>query len=515
MSSNVMTRDVSTKTSYLLALLIPFCILMVHAFYYYPFFADDAFISLRYAQRLIEGKGLNWNDGEYVEGYSNLLWVLTTALLGFFDIDLVAAGRAVGFVASAAAMYSFSYYHMRRYSSSNSLFMTNLAFALTAPVAIWMLGGLEAALTMSLLAWVYVLAHDVLEYGDKKKSLYCGILLGLVSISRPEGAIFTVMVAVSIFVVSGNRRWKRVPCLAQMCFISFLFFASQLAFRLSYYGDWVANTYYVKVAFTESRLINGMMYCLKALASLLPILLAISIKMDTLLKNPEYREQKRSVCFLTLICAMWIFLLVIAGGDIFPGYRHILLIVPALILMLMHSLDVIYANGKRLSNDIFYGYVLLCFLWLQVTFEENQKARHEDWLWNTRELAQMLKTEYGDKQPLVAITLAGIIPYYSGLPSVDMYGLNDAYMTKHRDEDSGYGKFGEGFIGHELFNSKYIMSRKPDIIIFHAGNKPPLYSMGNEPDFIRYYESRKIKLPSYTAEIWVRKDSQKVQSARP
>jgi MFS family permease len=496
--------------AYMLAFMVPFAILVLHAFYYYPFFADDAFISLRYSERLIEGKGLNWNDGEYVEGYSNLLWVLSTALLGYFGMDLVAAGRAVGFLASAFAMLSFCYYHQRRYLGVASLFMTNLAFALTAPVAIWMMGGLEASLAMALLAWVFVLAHDVLERADRHKAIICGVLLGCVNLCRPEGPIFTVAIAGSIFLVAGKQRWKLLFPLALMCGVSFIFFASQLSFRLAYYGDWVANTFYVKVAFTESRLINGLMYCLKGLASLLPLILVAVIKLDVITKNPEFTAEKRSFKFLSIVCALWIIVLAIGGGDIFPGYRHILLIIPALILMVMQSLSIIYSKGTQFSSHVFYGYVLLCFLWLQVTFEENDKARQEQWVWDTKELSDYLKTEYGKEQPLVAVTLAGVIPFFSQLPSVDMYGLNDAYITKHRDEDTGYGKFGEGFIGHELFNSKYVLSRKPDIIIFHAGNKDPLYGMGKEPDFIRHYVSKKIKLPSYTAEIWLRKDSTKL-----
>ncbi|MGB5702608.1 MAG: hypothetical protein WBM48_07315, partial [Polyangiales bacterium] len=50
--------------------------LFVHARSYPPLTFDDAFISLRYAQRLLEGHGLTWTDGPPVEGYSNLLWVL-------------------------------------------------------------------------------------------------------------------------------------------------------------------------------------------------------------------------------------------------------------------------------------------------------------------------------------------------------------------------------------------------------------------------------------------------------
>ena len=37
---------------------------------------DDAYISFRYAQNLLDGHGLVFNPGDPVEGYSNLLWVL-------------------------------------------------------------------------------------------------------------------------------------------------------------------------------------------------------------------------------------------------------------------------------------------------------------------------------------------------------------------------------------------------------------------------------------------------------
>ena len=56
----------------LLLLWAPF-LFLAHRFW---FLTDDAFISFRYAQNLLDGHGLVFNPGELVEGYSNLLWVL-------------------------------------------------------------------------------------------------------------------------------------------------------------------------------------------------------------------------------------------------------------------------------------------------------------------------------------------------------------------------------------------------------------------------------------------------------
>ena len=40
------------------------------------FICDDAFIGFRYVRNLMDGNGLVFNEGEYIEGYTNFLWVL-------------------------------------------------------------------------------------------------------------------------------------------------------------------------------------------------------------------------------------------------------------------------------------------------------------------------------------------------------------------------------------------------------------------------------------------------------
>ena len=72
----------------------------VHNASQYHFLGDDAFISFRYAQNLVEGHGLVWNPGEAVEGYTNFLWVLlmATGIVGGIEPERlsVALGIASG-----------------------------------------------------------------------------------------------------------------------------------------------------------------------------------------------------------------------------------------------------------------------------------------------------------------------------------------------------------------------------------------------------------------------------------
>jgi hypothetical protein len=66
------------------------------------FYHDDAYITLRYASRLLAGEGLNWNPGERVEGFTDPLWLGQIAALGAAGIDLATASRLLGLAYLAA-----------------------------------------------------------------------------------------------------------------------------------------------------------------------------------------------------------------------------------------------------------------------------------------------------------------------------------------------------------------------------------------------------------------------------
>ena len=110
--------------------------LLIHARSYPALTFDDAFISLRYSQRLLEGHGLTWTDGPPVEGYSNLLWVLGCALLGALGVDLGDAPIVLG-VASAIAILAAIIYAFPPQSWGGSLqaFAGAMFRALAGPIA--------------------------------------------------------------------------------------------------------------------------------------------------------------------------------------------------------------------------------------------------------------------------------------------------------------------------------------------------------------------------------------------
>src|ERR1041385_5223986 len=175
---------------------------------YWPFIADDALISLRYAKRLVNGDGLTWTDGDRVEGDSNLLWGLACGGLHALGLGLVTAARAlglVGHVAVIAAVVRMA--ALRSMAQVPSLILVVVAFALAGPIAVWAIGGLEAPLLVALLAWAVVGCVRAAEAGPAPREMIApGVLLGLVCLTRPDGIVLGAGLCTGVALAGGLSR---------------------------------------------------------------------------------------------------------------------------------------------------------------------------------------------------------------------------------------------------------------------------------------------------------------------
>jgi hypothetical protein len=123
---------------------------------------DDAFISFRYAQNLLDGLGLVFNAGERVEGYSNFLWTVWSAVglaLGF-DAAAWAAGWGIAcYLASVALLAAVGLAIARRRDGAPPwLPLAAIGAALNPEWSIFATGGLETSAFTALLLAGYALA---------------------------------------------------------------------------------------------------------------------------------------------------------------------------------------------------------------------------------------------------------------------------------------------------------------------------------------------------------------------
>jgi arabinofuranosyltransferase len=496
-------------------------ILLLHVRHYWPFISDDALISLRYAARLIDGNGLTWTDGRPVEGYSNLLWVLLVALLGMFRIDLIDAARLLGTLGMVVVMLSVSRWYIGRDRLRVVWFPVTVGLlfvSLGAPMAIWVIGGLEQPLIAALLATSIPLAFSILdsEAPSRATQLTHSLLLGLLCLSRPDGALFTVAAVAALLAFGRSEGRSRVRDSLLVLAFPVLFYVGQLTFRMYYYGELVPNTALVKLTPSSLRLEGGLQYLSDGVRALLPLsAVAIAALVGLLIPSGS----RRRAAYLLITALTWSAYVAFIGGDIFPGHRHMVPVIVVLAFALTEGCSYIATSGLSRPRYL-YPLVALVFL-LFVPFTQNQfnnkhngRAVRERWEWEGKEVGLLLKGAFSKQRPLMAVTAAGCLPYWSELPALDMMGLSDYYLPRHPPADMG-----RGMIGHELGDGRYVLSRRPDLIVFNTGSGP-FYRSGDELDRMAEFHRRYVPVTvrttpgAYTAIIYVDKYSEKIGIVR-
>jgi hypothetical protein len=477
--------------------------LAAHAAHYLPFLSDDALITLRYADRLVAGHGLTWTDGPPVEGYSNLLWLLACAAGGAAGIDLVDAARLVGFAGVGSAAIALIWCLRARPAGAAT---AAFGFVACGCVAAWTVGGLEQPLVAALLAWPLALLIPVDRVG-RGRALAAGALLGLLCLTRPDAALLAGAVVLALGWL-GQRRAALVAAIGPAVAVG-----GQLAFRLAYYGDWLPNSARAKVAFTTTRIASGADYLAGGAVALAPLLAAALICMVAATRD---RALRRPALLAGLPLVWWLLYLAVIGGDQFAAWRQLVpvallaaLLAGALVARLRPIWLVAAAAG------------LAGLIALQLRDPELARARHQQFVADGAAVGRTLRAlvdrelapppsdpRIPDPRPTIAVTAAGSLPYYSGLPAIDMLGINDRYLATHPPAWIGHGK-----LGHELGSGRYVLDRAPDIVIlcgprggelgcFHGGRE-----LAGLPAFRDRYRRVYLDAGRVRSLLWIRLDS--------
>ena len=320
-----------------------------------------------------------------------------------------------------------------------------------------------------------------------------GCLLGLLLVRGRDAATLRLAARIAL-----------LPALAVL---------AQLGFRLAYYGEWVPNTAFVKLGFGLVRLRHGLYYLIGGLGSLLPLVilaggLAMTVRRDG--------EADRRIRFIAVPVLLWCGYLIAIGGDVNAAWRHHTVIALGLAMILAVGLTELEARGgpARLAARAGAAAALFLVWMVQLSDPQLDRAREERWVWDGEVVGRLLGTAFAAEQPLIAVDAAGSLPYFSKLPAVDMLGLSDGFLTHHRPAD-----FGTGALGHELGDGSYVLSRKPDLVLFcHTFAQPePCFRSGIEmirsPEFSDAY--RLIRLEGqdpyrFRAVVWARAEGGRI-----
>lgn len=426
----------------------------------WPWIADDAFISLRYAENLLAGHGLCWNPGERVEGYSNLSWVLSSAVLMALGVDPITAVRALALASSAATLLLLAFGRLLPARWPGPLALPLLAAQ--ASFGFWAIGGLETPLVMLLVGVVMLgLERAWADAGAASpRWLWCaGGALALLTWTRPDGPLWAVIAAV--VVVWQQRRTRRFGLLLPLLLPPVLAFVAQLTFRLAWYGDWIPNTGRAKVSPLAICLEGGWHYLLSAAVSLRSLLLPALLGA---LLGWRLRGLRPALLFAIVGVAVWSLYTLRVGGDVFPRNRFFAVVFAPLCVLAAHGFAALARFG-RLGSAVAWLLALAAIGTARYDAERpttDVRQQPSTWEWNAIAIGQWLGQAFGDERPLLAIDAAGAVPFYSGLPCVDMLGLNDATIAKTPlSPERGF------VVGHNRGNGPYVLARQPDLVVFN------------------------------------------------
>ena len=216
------------------------------------FLCDDAFISFRYARNLLEGHGLVFNPGEYVEGYTNFLWVLELAALwGVLGIPPERAAPWLSVACTVGVVAVLGVWLARVPGVRERWLVAWMAFGLlctSATFAVWTSGGGLETRQFTLFMVLAVVCLSLWRWG-RRGLVAASLSLALAAWTRPEG-LLTGLVCIGWFAVqsmvdAGRPRpdWRRLAWLAAPFVV---LVAAHYVFRYAYYGEWLPNTYYAK-----------------------------------------------------------------------------------------------------------------------------------------------------------------------------------------------------------------------------------------------------------------------------
>jgi hypothetical protein len=472
-------------------------LLVLHAVLYLPYVVDDAYISFRYARNLVEGHGLVFNPGERVEGYTNFLWSILIAAALALGLEPRSAAQALGLISGLAALWGTARLSRQLAPARGPRYrlFSPLLLALCGAFAFWCVAGLETAAFTALLVWSVTLWLDA---RSGRSYVPAALAFAAVALERPEGVLFFGSAAL----IEACDRLRvstrgRAACHGLLVFTCI--FGAYFAWRWSYYGQLLPNSFYAKVVFGPDRVARGLNY-VWSFASLFPVFLLSPL---TLLprRDRARRFEQASASRLMLLTLAYLLYVAAVGGDAMPLGRFIVPVLPLLAPPVAEALDRIggfAATAARLPHrSALRG--LAGAVALAATLVPSLAGQH---LVNVVVAGRV--TDLGlacgtylrshlHAGALIATNTAGALPFAADLPTLDMLGINDVHIA-HQPVAGPT----QGWLGHERGDGFYVMRRLPDAIVFGntTGSVEPFYrsdrELLREPQFLILYRLRSV-----------------------
>lgn len=423
--------------------------------FHFNFTQDDAFITFRYAANFLNGHGLVYNSGERVEGFTNFFWTILMILGGRFGLDYILFSQLLGTLCGVGTIilaFFLARELFRDLSNAHRTILAGLSCLALGSVysfAYWTVAGLETA------AFAFTVLASLYSY--IRRSLVATACLVLATLLRPEGGL--VFLFIILYEIISRR--SLTPYARALFVLYAVFLLPLAAFKILYYKSLLPNPFYAKTSFNLTQLINGLDYAgrffwhyLAAGASVLPLLFVV-------------RRVPPAMRVILAFLVVYVLYIVFIGGDVLKVHRFFVplfaLIIPSVVFGLYHIF-----RGK----SFFVLGVAALIAWQLVIPRDYVRT------FNRKEIGFADKMDRFSRKLLaadtsdfsLAVSTIGIVGYrLLDHTVIDMLGLTDSTIARH---PRPYIEGLESTWRESNFNSKYLLSRQPDYILFSTGSKP-------------------------------------------
>jgi hypothetical protein len=186
------------------------------------------------------------------------------------------------------------------------------------------------------------------------------------------------------------------------------------------------------------------------------------------------RDEALAVAFV--LWGVWFVYLMLIGGDYEPTARFVMPVLALLLLSFQEALrSLVLLVRARAPAAGAAAVILLLAGGIACLVQSEQrhliliqsrgwphvrKQHHED----LRGVGEWL---HANTPPgtLVAVSSIGALPYFADRPVLDMMGLTEPRIGRMR-----MATMGQGPAGHEKGDGAYVLSRRPDVILFDKGH---------------------------------------------
>lgn len=433
--------------------------------------AEDAFISFRYAENAAHGEGLVYNPGERVEGYTNFLWVIVIYFFSLmhFPIPITAQITSV-FFAFLTILIFFKFLLQMTKNSWTTIAGISL-LALNPCFARWSMSGMEVTMYSFFIVLTLYLYFSPFSY---QRQLW-SVSAAAATLTRPEGIILFLFLFIIYFFNFSSIKKRYIVKIFLLFAIPILI---HLTFRWFYYGALLPNTFQAKIVGISNLPQKGIDYLINFLLFQGYFLFIIPYFFLFL----PLRKSKPFLisCILTIIYSITV---VFEGGDFYDYFRFLTPYIPLWIISLSLMLDWLTNFSKERSfyyiKIISFGtFILIILLSIDIFSKafpwRNEQARKflagAELNYSRKKVGMWLRQNCPPNLK-IATNCAGIIPYYSGLHSLDTLGITNSEVA-HAPVYFGFNSLR----GHEKFKPGIIFEHNPDLVIPANGELLPSVS---------------------------------------